>query len=81
MTNRIFNVKYVHAAAGDCLSGGVLPPMYKAGDVVKIDLTDAESLVVELSQVDASKGEFLGKVLTGGAPELAPGDEVSFQYQ
>lgn len=74
-------MKYVHAAAGDCLAAAVPPPMYKAGDVVTVDLKDADSIVVELSHVDASIGEFLGKVRTGGAPELAPGDEVSFHYQ
>lgn len=81
MTKRILDVKYVHAAAGDCLAAAVPPPMYKAGDVVTVDLKDADSIVVELSHVDASIGEFLGKVRTGGAPELAPGDEVSFHYQ
>lgn len=80
MTKRIFDVKYVHAAAGDCLPG-VVPPMYKVGDVVRVDRTGADSLVVELSHVDAGICEFQGKILTGGAPEFNPGDDVSFNYQ
>lgn len=81
MTKKILDVKYVHAAAGDCSAGAIPPPMYKAGDVVTVDLKDADSIVVELSHVDASIGEFLGKVRTGGAPEFAPGNDVSFYYQ
>ncbi|WP_143450112.1 hypothetical protein [Janthinobacterium sp. BJB304] len=81
MTTKILDVKYVHAAAGDCSAGAIPPPMYKDGDVVTVDLKDADSIVVELSHVDASIGEFLGKVRTGGAPEFAPGDDVSFYYQ
>jgi len=80
MAKKISDVKYVHAAAGDCLSGAALPPMYKAGDVVTVDRTVAESLVVELVHVDAGIGEFQGKILRGGAPEFAPGDDVSFNF-
>lgn len=81
MTKKIADVKYVHAAANDCLPSAVPPPIYRAGDDVTVERTDGIRVVVKLSHIDTSTGKFEGTVVASDVPEFSPYDHVSFRCQ
>jgi hypothetical protein len=75
------DVTYVHAAAQDSKPGAVLPPMYRVGDVVRVDRANGTAVEVKLCLADEANGQFEGIVLASTADDVKVDAEVVFQYR
>ncbi len=79
---RLTDVTYMHAAPQDCKPAHAPPPMYHAGDVVRVDRAGAASLTVELRIADEGNGHFEGRIVEAPTEELLEvGTEVVFEYR
>lgn len=75
---RLTNVKYVHAAAQDCVAGAAAPRAYNVGDVVKVEFVSGACLDVLIQSLDDTTGAASGEVKNGSTDDVALSDVVSF---
>jgi hypothetical protein len=54
--DRLTNVTYIHAAPQDCKPGTGILPMYRPGDIVRVDREGFAPMTIELQIADEANG-------------------------